>query len=224
LRRLGQIPSARGAILVAGSMTLLFLALAAAFSLGVTQGPDTGVLLFLRAHSRVWLTGLMTGLSWLGTEAAVTVCVLVFVWLNRRDRRLDTYAVVVAAAGGGLLTFLVKSLFHRPRPALIDPLAVASGFSFPSGHALIALVLYGTLGYVLAGRARSRGAARLIFISTAVLVGGIGLSRLYLGVHYATDVIAGYALGIAWVAMVALGRDLLLKRGTSTPAGASGDA
>ena len=106
---------------------------------------------------------------------------------------------VVAAGGSVLLILLLKVLFARPRPYVEQPLLLETYYSFPSGHAMQAVVLYGMLAYftVLALRTwRARGA---IVFGTSLLVLSIGCSRMYLGVHYFSDVVAGFAAGGVWL-------------------------
>ena len=107
--------------------------------------------------------------------------------------------VAVGFLGAQLLTWLLKATFERPRPSFGDPVATAGWFSFPSGHALSSIALYGALAYLLAGAVRSRRARAAGFAGVALLVAAIGFSRLYLGVHYLTDVLAGYSAGLAWL-------------------------
>ena len=145
--------------------------------------------------------------------------VLLFTLADLGHRRLDAYLVVLVATGGGQLTLLLKQAVQRPHPAVLDPLAIASGFSFASSEALIPIVLYGTIGNWLACRARAPREALLIRLATIGVVGLIGLGRMYLGVHYVTDVIAGYALGIVWVALLVASRALLLPPDSRAAAG-----
>jgi undecaprenyl-diphosphatase len=101
----------------------------------------------------------------------------------------------------------LKLYFHRQRPDVPWFLAHESSFSFPSGHSVAAICLYGILGYVLTGRIQSLR-ARAATLGTAVfLVLGVGLSRVYLGVHYPSDVAAGYLAGLIWLLTV-IGGDL----------------
>jgi membrane-associated phospholipid phosphatase len=129
--------------------------------------------------------------------AAVIVALLVIRWWRG--------AVVVAAARVGELVCesAVKALVARPRPALVDPVAHASGYSFPSGHAGGSAAVYGALALLgMAGVARW---ARLMLVTgAAVLVGAVAVSRVLLGVHYPSDVAAGVALGLAWISAAAL--------------------
>jgi undecaprenyl-diphosphatase len=124
----------------------------------------------------------------------------VVVWLfRRRARRLAWWAATTMAAGG-LLSPLLKLLAGRERPDLPDPVARADGYSFPSGHALNAALAAGVL-LVLLPYAQKRPAARWALGAAAVLLAGLsGLSRVALGVHWTSDVVAGWLLGAAVVA------------------------
>ena len=118
--------------------------------------------------------------------------------LSRRLARLAAF-VAVTVLGSSLLNQVVKMAVDRARPVLPDPVAHANGMSFPSGHAQAAMVAYSVLLLVLLPVLR--GAWRSVFVSVAVLIVlAIGFSRVALGVHYVTDVVAGYVLGAAWVA------------------------
>jgi membrane-associated phospholipid phosphatase len=120
-------------------------------------------------------------------------------WLASRGRVRLAVFVVVAMVGGSLLNGLVKLAVHRARPVLPDPVAHANGLSFPSGHAQSAMVAACVLLLIflpaLHGAAR---VAAVVLAAAAVLA--IGFSRVALGVHFASDVVAGYVLGAAWVA------------------------
>ena len=116
-----------------------------------------------------------------------------------------------AFAGASLIDHWLKLTIHRPRPVYAAALLHSSSWSFPSGHAMGSLVGYGMLAYVLMLLARGkRGTQRWIAAAAAALIVAIGVSRLYLGVHYFSDVIGGYAAGLLWlstcVCAVELGR------------------
>ena len=117
----------------------------------------------------------------------------------RHRRRLAVFLLVTTAIGG-LLTTVVKMAVDRPRPSLIAPVATASGGSFPSGHAMGATVVYGALLLVFVPFV-ARRRRKLLVVATAVLVLAIGFSRLALGVHYISDVLGAYVLGLAWLAV-----------------------
>jgi hypothetical protein len=105
----------------------------------------------------------------------------------------------VTFAGAEALTWSLKVVFQRERPSLDDSIATASSFSYPSGHALTSVAVYGVLAYVLLGRLRRPGARVTCLGTLALLVAAIGFSRLYLGVHYLSDVLAGFSVGGSWL-------------------------
>jgi len=124
---------------------------------------------------------------------------LVLGWLLWRRLVRSALFVVVTVGGSGLLNEVVKAAVHRARPVLADPVAHETGTSFPSGHAQGAMVGYAVL--LLVFLPVLRGAARPIAITAAALmVLAIGFSRVALGLHYVSDVLAGYVLGAAWLA------------------------
>jgi undecaprenyl-diphosphatase len=102
--------------------------------------------------------------------------------------------------GGSLLNILLKHFFHRQRPVLEDPMVTLSSYGFPSGHTMGSTLLYGLLA-LIAARFITKTATRvLIFALAFFFVALVGLSRIYLGAHYFTDVIAAIAAGLAWLA------------------------
>jgi membrane-associated phospholipid phosphatase len=120
-------------------------------------------------------------------------------YLVPRLRGREAVFLVVTLVGAQLLTWILKAIFERPRPSFDDPVATASWFSFPSGHALGSIAVYGALAYVSARNIRSRRTRLAVLAGVGLLVAVIGFSRLYLGVHYLTDVLAGYSAGMAWL-------------------------
>jgi undecaprenyl-diphosphatase len=126
-------------------------------------------------------------------------------------------AWVGAFGGAGLLTVILKNLIQRPRPVGAAEFLFGTTYSFPSGHALGSLVGYGMLAYVIGSMwVDSRRARTRLVIATAVLVIAIGLSRLYLGVHYFSDVVAGYAVGVLWLSVCISGLQVAQRRRLTT--------
>ncbi len=121
------------------------------------------------------------------------------VWVWRRGHPRLAVFLVVTTLGGGLLDTLVKEAVGRPRPSLAEPVATAHGKSFPSGHAMSSTVAYGALVLVFLP-AIGRRYRPVVVAGAVVLVVAIGFSRLALGVHYITDVLGGFVLGLAWLA------------------------
>jgi len=178
--------------------TLLEQVLLQEFLLGL----DSQVAQWLHAHATPCVTTAMLTISALGSGRAVTVIVLglalLFVWHRAWERLL---VVVLTVPGGALLTALLKHVFRRARPLFDDPLLVLTTYSFPSGHAMAATVLYGLLAVYAVRHLRQRRARLLVASAAAVLIVLVGFSRLYLGVHYLSDVLGGMAVGVVWLTM-----------------------
>ncbi|MEP6696227.1 MAG: phosphatase PAP2 family protein [Pseudonocardiales bacterium] len=168
----------------------------------VDDGARDGLHSYVRQHA-VLVTALKA-LSFSGSTLAWTVVfVPIALWLLwRRLYRLAAF-VAITVVLSSLLNNAVKTLVHRTRPVFSDPVAHAGGASFPSGHAQAAMVGYGVLTLVFLPALRG-GWRRLAVVVAVLMVLGIGFSRVALGVHYVSDVLAGYVLGAAWlIAMTA---------------------
>ena len=111
---------------------------------------------------------------------------------------LDTIAPTVALAGALGLALIIKVLIGRMRPSIFPPIVHESGFSFPSGHTISALTFYGMCAFLLA-RPLHRWARWLVVLGAAIVIGAVAYSRIYLGVHYPTDVLGSFILGAAWL-------------------------
>jgi undecaprenyl-diphosphatase len=112
--------------------------------------------------------------------------------------------LVATMAGSTLLNEVLKLSFHRARPEPFFDTQAPSSFSFPSGHALASFCFYSTMAALLSARTRSRTVAVTVWTLAALLITFIGASRIYLGVHYPTDVLAGYAAAFIWVIIIAV--------------------
>jgi len=118
---------------------------------------------------------------------------------------------VVALTGSGFLNAMLKALFHRARPVFANPWLTESGWSFPSGHAMGSLVTYGMLAYILIVAWRVRFPRTIVAVSVALVL-AIGFSRIYLGVHFFSDVAAGYAAAMMWLAICVSGCEVARRR------------
>lgn len=159
---------------------------------------DTSVIGWVQSYRSPGMTAFMRVVTSLGSPLLLTVAALLsLTLLYRRGHRWEPLALLLSLVGGWLWDEVLKRLFQRPRP--LGPwLASASGFSFPSGHSVVAVTFYGVMALLLIRYLRS-GALRFAAVGVSLLlVGLIGISRIYLGVHYPSDVLGGYALGGAW--------------------------
>jgi undecaprenyl-diphosphatase len=187
-----------------------FLLVAIPFGLLLEQVERNGPLLRLDTsaarHLHEWVRqsdDLVRGLkilTFLGSPVWFYLIVIpAIVWVWRRGHVRLAVFLIVTTLGGGLLDTIVKEAVGRARPSLVDPVATAHGKSFPSGHAMSSTVVYGALLMVflpVIGR-RYRAAA---VGGAIVLVAAIGFTRLALGVHFISDVLGGFVLGLAWLA------------------------
>jgi len=168
-----------------------------------------------------WLAVAARDITALGGWAVLTLLILGVLGFLALERRWGMLLLVAAAVlGAEGLEQGFKATFARERPAEVPHLAPASGWSFPSGHATLAAAVYPTLGGLLARLAGRRRAKVLILASAVTLAGLVGLTRVYLGVHYPTDVLAGWAAGLAWASLCSLAaRALMRRRVIEGPAG-----
>jgi membrane-associated phospholipid phosphatase len=170
---------------------------------------------WLHAHSTDWLVTVFKIVTWAGNSAVLIVVVGALAAVFVRRGRVNDAAVLVAALGGaGVINALLKLVFQRPRPELAY--IHLETYSFPSGHAAVATATYTTLAFVLARRS---GRARTIAIAAAaiLLIALVGFSRLYLGVHYLSDVMAGTSFGLAWASLCLIAYTLYGDRSIRLP-------
>jgi undecaprenyl-diphosphatase len=181
---------------------------------------DTEILLAFRQVGQpnvpigpLWLEGAMRDITSLGSASVlvlITAAVIIYLMLIRR---LGTALLIfVAVAGGQVLSSLLKVGVDRPRPELVSHLVNETSLSFPSGHAMLSAVTYLTLGS-LAARFLPGRATKIYVLSLAVLTTVlVGVSRIYLGVHWPSDVLAGWCAGFAWAMLCWLVARLLQRR------------
>jgi undecaprenyl-diphosphatase len=158
------------------------------------------------------VTRKMVLISQFGAGILIGAFVAAFIaFLLLRWKRAAVW-LVVAMAGALILDISLKYGFHRARPAPFDG-SIPHTYSFPSGHALMSFCFYGVLAGLINGRVRSLLVRVLIWAAAALLILAIGLSRIYLGVHYPSDVVAGYLTAALWVsAMIFLDRIRIYRR------------
>jgi membrane-associated phospholipid phosphatase len=182
-----------------------FAGLAAAYAAG---GPlvevDERIAAALHSRAVPPATTVAQAVTMLGgvTVIAVVACVAAG-FLAHRGLRQEAVLVVVAVVGAQACTGVLKSIFQRERPSFDDPVATAGYFSFPSGHALTSMAVYGAVALIVAPRLRLPALRAACLAGAGLLVAAIGFTRLYLGVHYLSDVLAGWSLGLAWLLVAA---------------------
>lgn len=200
---------------------LLFAFIADETFEGDARGFDESILLALREPGDPsnpigpsWLEHALLDITALGGYVILTLLVVgVAIYLLAANKRGTALLVVGAVGSGTVLSETLKLGFARPRPDLVAHLAEVQSASFPSGHAMISAVAYLTLG-VLLTRAQKDRPVKIVIMTFAILITlMIGLSRIYLGVHWPTDVLAGWALGAAWSALWWLAAWWLQRRG-----------
>lgn len=159
---------------------------------------ETNILLNIHQWANPVLDQIMLSITSLcDPEFVVVIVMLTIAWFLWR-RKLTEFAILTLACFGALiLNEGMKLLFSRPRPTLWPSLLHETTFGFPSGHALGSIVLYGLLAYFYASYRPHH--VKGIYLCSVLLIGSIGFSRLYLGVHYPTDIIAGYITGWLWI-------------------------
>lgn len=203
VRGLRAVWDSWGRLLGSLSCAALFLILFAWLSEEVFEGEmqqfDSRIRMAVHGFATPQLTKLMQALTFLGSIGFLfvlfSVCIAVFFAAGWKRAAIW---LAVAVGGSLVLDLLLKLAFHRARPVPFFG-RVPLTYSFPSGHALTSLCFYGALAGLCSARIPSRVARILIWVASGALVAGIGLSRIYLGVHYPTDVIAGYLAGTIWV-------------------------
>lgn len=179
---------------------ITFILLAKNIFAGNTYAFDANTFAFIDAHVSNINTEVMEFFTFLGTHTfLIPANLLLIAWFFFiQKKRWWSIKIPVVALSSLLLMFLLKLIFERPRPS--DPLlAQAAGFSFPSGHALMSVTFYGLLLYIIFKNVKSTVWRWCVSIFFIFLILMIGFSRIYLRVHYASDVIAGFLVGIIWL-------------------------
>jgi undecaprenyl-diphosphatase len=153
----------------------------------------------------------------LGAPVVALLGVIIAIFYSWRRQWLHVGVWLAALGGGEILNLLLKQLFARPRPVFVHPLLLETDYSFPSGHAMGSLIVYGMLAYFAVLALRTWRARVAVVCGVTLLVLLIGFSRLYLGVHYFSDVVAGYAAGGVWLSACITGMELLRREELGAP-------
>jgi undecaprenyl-diphosphatase len=182
---------------------LIFVRITRELIEGDVGATDRAILLAVAKCRTPWLTSIAVDVTALGSITLVVLfsALTLLVLLVLHDR-LGALQLLTASAGAGILTLVTKDLIERVRPEAAQQLIVVTGFSYPSGHSASTSALYLTIA-IIAGRYIQHSGARVaIFLAVSTVPLLVGASRVYLGVHYATDVVSGISLGAAWALLL----------------------
>lgn len=192
---------------------------------GSTRDLDRDILLALRTAGDLsdpigppWLQEMGRDLTALGGVAVLTlITLLTALYFLMRGQIGSTLYLLAAVGGGILISSFAKEIFDRPRPDLVPHGSIVHTASFPSGHSMMAAVAYLTLGVLLARVQPHRHLKIFVMITAVTLTLLVGASRVYLGVHWPTDVVAGWLAGAAWAAVCLGAARVLAARGRVEP-------
>jgi len=149
------------------------------------------------------MTTVMRGISFLGSTLFLTIATAaIVIWFALRKWGREAKLLAITMVGASLLNMSLKLAFKRPRPIPFFDLWAPESYSFPSGHALTSCCFFGAFAAILSARIDSRRVRMIVWIVATTMFLLIGLSRIYLGVHYTTDVIAGFAAALIWILVV----------------------
>lgn len=207
------------ALLISAGGTLGFLEIADAMEEGDSREFDESILLSLRdpadlqdAWGPDWFTMAMVDFTALGGTAVLTLLTLfISGFLLVSGKKVGAILVPISVAGAAIVMSTLKDLFARTRPDIVPHLVDITSESFPSGHAMVATAAYLTLGVIMAEASKRRIGA-YVMISAVLVILLIGFSRVYLGVHYPTDVLAGWCAGAAWAMLCWLLTNRMVSR------------
>jgi undecaprenyl-diphosphatase len=208
------------AFLILAALAIFFLKIASEVVEGDMLALDRRLLLAMRDPADLsqpggpqWLTAAMLDMTALGGVSVLTLLTVVIAGYLLAARKAATAAFVIAAvAGGALVSVILKDVFVRPRPDLVGHLVAVDTTSFPSGHAMNSAVVFLTLGTLLA-RTRKESEVRIYLIAVSLLLTlAVGISRVYLGVHWPSDVLAGWCVGAAWAVLCSIAARMLQRR------------
>jgi undecaprenyl-diphosphatase len=193
-------------LFLAALATVLLVAVAGAIETGAMQRFDERALVWLAERRTPFLDDVMIHVTALGDGLVLVMLVgvvSVFLWLTRH--RWSVYVLLAGMFGGQVMNTLLKEVFARPRPDVIEALARVTTKSFPSGHAMSAFIGYGSIAYIIARLEPTAALRRTTWAIAVLTILAVGFSRMYLGVHYPSDVLAGFMAGLAWLGFVAAG-------------------
>lgn len=170
---------------------------------------DTAITSFFYSLRSPAMTVLMKTLSFFGGMYVLGIAIISMIAMLYQKHKKDAAVFAFILFSGVALNWLLKFIFQRPRPHFM-PLVYENSYSFPSGHAMNAFIFYTCLSCFIFLKMRNRGVGYVLIAGSILLIGLIGISRIYLGAHYPSDVLAGYAAGLCWFLLVILFEKSLL--------------
>ena len=211
-------------LIVAAAGTAVFVEVAEHVRAGSTQAFDELVMRWVASHHMPALDALMLEITALGTGIVVLMIVAIAaLFLILTKHKYPAILLLASSFGGLVLNLVLKLGFNRPRPSVVVAAVHTFSSSFPSGHAMSAAIVYSTVAYLAARLHRQKWASWLIMTAAMGLIALIAFSRIYLGVHYPSDVVGGVAIGLAWAAFCMATLEAIqkfwLRRDPRTPAG-----
>ena len=193
-------PRTRHLYAVAAACLLLFAWLGQAVLANRTLPFDLAIRNSIHGWASPALTTLMIGVTQMGAPSVlITITIIVGVYLVVKRQAPLAAVLALSTIGASAADESIKLVYHRPRPLAFFGYDEPMTYSFPSGHSTTSICFYGLLAVMLAGSMKSRTHRRALWTAASLLVLSIGFSRVYLGVHYPTDVLGGYAFGLVWL-------------------------
>lgn len=160
---------------------------------------DRAVNAWMESHGTETGETVFTAVSYIGAPLLAATVLITLVALARRRDWFHVWAVALVTGGGLLLSTILKFTFHRARPLTAAEFMTHPSYSFPSGHAMNSMITYGFLAFLLLARVQELSRRLLIILVALIVIGAIGFSRVYLGVHFVSDVVGGWLAGTAWL-------------------------
>lgn len=164
---------------------------------------DSAITHFVYSFRQPLLSSIMNILSFLGGEIFLTTAIIIIILFLLKKHKKDALIFSFILFFGIGLNFLLKNLFQRPRPLFL-PLVHETSYSFPSGHSMNSFIFYTCLSFFIFRKLKNRQLKIVLISSSGLLIFLIGVSRIYLGAHYPSDVLAGYIGGLGWFVAVLL--------------------
>ncbi|GER71080.1 phosphatase PAP2 family protein [Weizmannia acidilactici] len=192
-------------LLVLSLCTWIFFEIADNFNKAEIRNFDLPIISFVQGFISDHMTSVMLAITFLGSvqgAASITLIFVLILWI-KKYRTLSIYLAVSVALGAGVFNRILKYIFKRQRPDIMRVIQ-ETGYSFPSGHSMGSMILFGCLVFILFRVVKKQWSKFAGTLFAMFIVLNIGISRIYLGVHYPSDVVGGYAAGLIWVILSAM--------------------